>query len=210
MRGPVFALESTRQWRRVVEAGALSNAKRTKKKKRTSPRPARQQEEAEKEAAAAMPPPPPPGKKRVRATKYLKDKMADPPWPTTRLSPPHRIGQHGKGVRNVTCDFPCCSINAGKLVMPATPGSGQAAAVTPAQSIKSKAKKASAGSGPSMALSSGRASPACSEDSNASSSQVAACKFYCMDCYDPSDTRPMNFHADCWNQWHGLCDECPN
>jgi len=29
-----------------------------------------------------------------------------------------------------------------------------------------------------------------------------------MDCYDPSNTRPMNFHAECWNLWHGLCVDC--
>ena len=52
-----------------------------------------------------------------------------------------------------------------------------------------------------------RASPAGSEGSNASSSAVATCKIYCMDCCNPSDSRPMNFHAHCWKQWHGMRHE---
>ena len=50
-------------------------------------------------------------------------------------------------------------------------------------------------------------SPAGSDDSS-SSQKASRSKIFCFDCYDPSGSRCMNFHADCWNRWHGLCGEC--
>ena len=54
-------------------------------------------------------------------------------------------------------------------------------------------------------------SPAGSEGSNDSNaSQKGRTKLYCFDCYDPSGARCMNFHVDCWNKWHGLCQPVPS
>jgi hypothetical protein len=27
-----------------------------------------------------------------------------------------------------------------------------------------------------------------------------------LNCFDPAGKRPMNFHEECWNKWHGLCE----
>lgn len=54
-------------------------------------------------------------------------------------------------------------------------------------------------------------SPASSESSreaNDAAKKGGRTKLFCMDCYSPDKNRLMNFHPQCWNEWHcGGCDE---
>jgi hypothetical protein len=200
MRPPDLQISSTRQWRVILEMGPLTNAKRGKKKQRTSPR---GKSKAGSDAEAMPPPPPRNSKKRVRASKYSIEKTGDVPWPTARLTGRHRLGHHEKGSKNTYCDYPGCEVNA---FSSNAPTQGAEGLTTPTGAASSKARKASRSSGTGASRD---PSPAGSQDSVASSSKAGAVKIFCRDCFDPTNTRPMNFHADCWNMWHGLCDECP-
>ena len=55
------------------------------------------------------------------------------------------------------------------------------------------------------------ASPASSESSHAANENAkkgGRTKLFCMDCYSPDKNRLMNFHTECWNEWHcSGCDE---
>ena len=53
-------------------------------------------------------------------------------------------------------------------------------------------------------------SPVPSDDSQASESKGKAGRtpICCLDCFDPSNTRNVHLHPDCWNLWHGLCGSC--
>lgn len=48
------------------------------------------------------------------------------------------------------------------------------------------------------------------DDSQASESKGKAGRtpICCLDCFDPSNTRNVHLHPDCWNLWHGLCGSC--
>ena len=52
-----------------------------------------------------------------------------------------------------------------------------------------------------------RHSPSSDAGSEASEGGGGRTKIYCAHCYDPSNTRCMNFHAECWNIWHGQCHD---
>jgi hypothetical protein len=48
------------------------------------------------------------------------------------------------------------------------------------------------------------------DDSQASESRGKAGRtpICYLDCFDPSNTRNVHLHPDCWNLWHGLCGSC--
>jgi len=77
-----------------------------------------------------------------------------------------------------------------------------APAAAPSAASPPKSKKSS--SGQTAQAAQRDQSPAGSEDST-SSNRGGCCKLYCESCFDPTNTRCMNFHPICYNKWHGLC-----
>ena len=217
-------LDDPRQWRKALEAGPRSNAKSSKRPKaraaqRTSPRPKTQADSA---ASASMA-----GTKRVRATMYRIDPNdPDLPWPPSRHTGYHRLAEHTDGGKHL-CDYPGCSVDnkAGSkaLKTPAAAGRGgkggrgrgrgHASFMSP-PSGRGRGSGSSLPPGltarpqiPSTAARPARdSSPAGSASSDGSQAGRSRTKLFCMDCYDPSNTRPMNFHPECWTKWH--CPQC--
>ena len=197
MRPEALHLTDVKQWRKALLAGALTNAVRGGKAK--SKRPMSPAKDAS--SAAAMEDPP---KKILRAALYSSDPNGQVPWPPSRLRCPRAMGWHKKGSRSTYCDYPLCALVSKTATSAADDSEGVSAP------------------GGSSAASSRCPSPAPSNASSSWSTGLArggVTKLYCLDCYDPSNTRPMNFHAECWNLWHGLrhgpgnpepaCATCP-
>ena len=46
-----------------------------------------------------------------------------------------------------------------------------------------------------------------SSDASTASQRLSRTKLFCTACYDAHNARPINFHAECFNAWHGLCHE---
>ena len=132
------------------------------------------------------------------------------PWPhpRPRHAPTAPQPRPLLAARNKHCDFPLC--NVGKE----DDEGGEAEVATPSQiSMPPPPPRSSQPSTGGSSFAPRAPSPA---PSNASSTSTTAStvrgraqtKIFCKDCYDASNTRPMNFHAPCWNAWHGLCAEC--
>ena len=139
----------------------------------------------------------------------------------------HGIGWHGTG-GNHFCDYPGCRIRStvNDKPLPAASSSKKKAAkhggtATPGGSAaaSSKSTPASLPSGytvrPMLPTTKGKAtaprdpSPAPSDASSNGSERGGRVKMFCLECYDASNARPMNFHADCWNKWHSIdCITC--
>ena len=202
-RPPTVHLSDPKHWRIALKVGPLTNAARNKPKQRTSPRPARAGDEAASSSAPQQS-----SKKRIRAQRYSLNPKGETPWPSDRLVGKHPLGRHPKGTKNMTCDLPGCCVG-GSEAKAAKPAAAKSKApVTPIH-LSARPNLSSRGRG---AGSSGQAprdpSPASSEDSvRSNSGQV---QMFCQCCYDPSGSRPMNFHFECYNIWHGLCDDCAN
>ena len=188
-------LTSTRQWRRALEGGPRTNAK----KKRSSPR-------VQPTAAAGGSQ----SKKRGRATFYSRQSNGEVAWPTERLVGKHRLGWHDLG-GNHFCDHPQCTLKhkQGAKVQAATPtpagnkaAKGSGSIVTPLANLPSGLTCR-----PTLPKGKGKAPSDAGSDESCGSARAGRTKLFCFDCYDPSGTRCMNFHVDCWNRWHGLCHE---
>lgn len=192
---------SVRQWRKALEAGPLTNAKRggKAKGKRTMAAAAAATADAAADASSAPAETP----KKFRASMYSRVPDGDVPWPSCRLNRGmgHRLGWHGTGSRNTYCDYPLCN---------SVEKTCTRAAVSPADAANMPPPPPRFSGASSTAGSSRAPSPAPSDASSAcstASTRGAIAKTFCMDCYDPSGTRPMNLHAECWCLWHGLCRE---
>ena len=195
--------DAKQDWRRALDGGPLTNANRggkAKAKKRPiSPA---------KGAASASSQAPP---KYIRGTQYSKDKDGPVPWPPARLVRRCRLGWHPPGSANKLCDHPNCreiakTVDAAKSSWDSTPAKSPRAQAMPPPPPRS---------GSSAGTSSRAPSPAPSDASSTTStvtgsSRGTATKMFCKDCYDASNSRPMNFHAECFNDWHGteLCPTC--
>ena len=207
MRPAALHIADVRQWRKALEAGPLTNAKRGGKAK--GKRPASPAKGASSSVSDAP-------KKISRASAYSKDPKGEVAWPPSRCVGRHRLGWHETGSRNTKCDYPCC-LEVDKTIdkkddgssTPAGPSTPRGRAMPPPPPRSGGSCSTGAGA---SATSSRAPSPAPSETSStcstASTRGHGVTKMYCLDCYDPSNARPMNFHAECWNLWHGRCDEC--
>ena len=204
MRPVALHLTDVKQWRQALQHGPLTNAKRgvkAKAKRAASPAKGGASSDAGSSSSTVAPP-----KKIVRGTMYAKKPDGEPPWPPMRLNGRHPIGWHESGSRNTLCDYPCC--NDLKKASERKPA-GESGTSTPKPGSMPppppRGKKTPSAGGSDRAP-----SPAPSDaSSNAStaSTRGGATKMFCKTCYDASNSRPMNFHAECWNAWHGL-DEC--
>ena len=219
-RPAALHVNSTRGWRTVFVR--LTNAKRDAKPRRTSPRAAPQVNGGAGSSANGG------SQKRVRASKYSATPDGDTPWPASRVTAgAHALGRHGQGGKH-RCDYPGCRIiftNQGDASLVAAPPQA-------AKGGKKKAPKASDSSTPSgpglppglttrptLPVSQGRGTAARSpspapSDGSTSSQPTGIVKLFCLECHDPSNMRPMNFHEDCWNRWHcigpyAVCPPCP-
>ena len=204
---------STREWRKVMVR--LTNAKRDAKPRRVSPRGPKPSRDASASESSTG------SKKRVRAKKYSDKPDGEVPWPASRKTPgAHRIGWHGTGGGDHFCDFPGCrTVNARNGIQPG-PAAKKAAKGGAAGAMPSGVAAGAAGSTlftlpkgftvrpvVPKAKASRAASPTPSDAISNASQRAGRCKMYCLDCYDASNARQMNFHADCWNAWHALCHE---
>ena len=155
--------------------------------------------------------------KRVRAAKYTKDLNDEQcPWPPMRLVGKHPLGENSSSSKHY-CDYPLCKEKERKAAkLPKTPdaasgrgrgtgrgnsgGRGSRPSPVPPVPLFTGARAQA----PPSAV---RApSPAPSDSSDGSTSGNSRAKFHCKSCYDPTNTRPMNFHFECYNKWH--CLEC--
>ena len=150
---------------------------------------------------------------RRRVTMWRQQPMLT--WPATRLVGRHRVGWHGSGSGVHKCDFPGCrTIRSWVQQSGGAQGGARGARGGRGRGRGRGRDGAAALSTPlpagltlrPMVTGTGRdPSPAPSDASDMSQGGAGKTKMYCMDCYDPSNRRPMNFHARCWNEWHGLC-----
>lgn len=208
-RPAALHVTDVRQWRKVIAVGPLTNAMRGGKAKSKRSAPAAPAGDAS--AATAAPAEEMPAKKILRAAVYSKAPDGEVPWPSSRLAGSHRLGWHPKGSRSTRCDHPGCSeiektATAPSETQSSTASSPRRAAMPPPP--PRTGGRSTGGSSATSRAPSPTPSDASSSCSTASTSRTVT-KMYCMDCYDPSNTRTMNFHAECWNIWHGLCDQCP-
>jgi hypothetical protein len=196
---PADHLTSPTQWRTAIAGGPLTNAK-TKR--------ASQRKKARTNAAGAASSSVPAGdpaqaQRRVRGGKYSKDPDGDVPWPASRMwnAGKHNVGTPGS---NNYCDYPRCP-SLRRLDF-GTPQQPAAAATTPLGRGLTARPVLPPGSR-KRAVDPRAPSPAGSDSSTASDTiRASRCKICCLNCFDPAGKRPMNFHEECWNKWHGLCE----
>ena len=153
----------------------------------------------------------------MRAALYSKDPKGDIPWPPMRSMGRHPIAWHETGSKNTHCDYPGCADLEKTCTRQPAGGAGAASTPKPPRMPpppsrgKGKGKGAEAQT-PSTGGSARAPSPAPSDASSTCSTATTrgtATKMYCKACYDASNSRCMNFHAECWNAWHELeCDTC--
>lgn len=203
-------LTDVKQWRQALQYGPLSNAKRGGKAKGSKRSVSPVKEGVAGPSSAGE------GPKRVRGTLYSKAPDGDVPWPPMRLTGRHPIGWHEKGVKNTYCDYPGC--NALEKTCTRDSAGGAAAATTPRPPMmpppaaRGKGGSKGAQKTPSTGGSARAPSPTPSDTSSTcstASQRGTVAKMYCKACRDASNSRPMNFHAECYNAWHELeCDVC--
>ena len=133
------------------------------------------------------------GTKRVRAHKWHllpggDLETSESPWPSSRLSGRHAIGEH---IGQHFCDYPQCHLR------PQVPSKADKEAPAPGSASKRGAHASETASN-------------VSETASEVGKRSGRVKLYCMTCKDPSGARNMNFHADCFNRWHGdaECLQC--
>ena len=207
MRPAALHLTDIKQWRKALAAGPLTNAVRGGKPKgKRSASPAK----GAPSAGASTEPEAP--RKVLRAAMYSPKPDGPVPWPPTRLRGSHRLGWHPTGSRSTNCDYPgCCDVEKtcdNKEKMQAGSAGGRSTASTPDRTTMPPPPPRSSGGGSSSSRAPSPTPSDASSCCSTTSTRGGVTKMYCKDCYDPSDTRPMNFHAECWNLWHSLCDEC--
>lgn len=207
------------QWRTVVAYGRLTNAKRVALKEagksKASRSPARRGQSGEASSSAAGSSAAQGeqqgeqrGRKRAsRAGRYSAEPKGPVPWPAARLVGKHRLGWNDTGSATY-CDYPLCNIVNASWVPQAMPPP------PPKQPAASKRKKSTVGPPTLAALAAaddsdvcppaGSQSDAASESSRASNRLQTRTKIFCKDCLDANQVRCMNFHADCYNKWHGF------
>jgi hypothetical protein len=219
MVGSMKQIESPDQWRTVVAYGRLTNAKRVALKEagksKASRSPARRGQSGEASSSAAGSSAAQGeqqgeqrGRKRAsRAGRYSAEPKGPVPWPAARLVGKHRLGWNDTGSATY-CDYPLCNIVNASWVPQAMPPP------PPKQPAASKRKKSTVGPPTLAALAAaddsdvcppaGSQSDAASESSRASNRLQTRTKIFCKDCLDANQVRCMNFHADCYNKWHGF------
>ena len=129
--------------------------------------------------------------KRVRASKYPLLPTGNPHWPERRsyLCGKHPVGWHELGTGMHTCDFPQCHLSD---------------LTTASTSTLKTPKRASSSHAQTTPGSSRATSETGSETGSESGMSSVRVKMFCKVCLDPTGSRSMNFHADCWNRWHGI------
>lgn len=209
-----------KQWQVVVDAGRLTNAQWPKKKKSSSAAGSSSEDaqcgdcDDDKGERGLI------GKRqRARAWPFNKDD-ANNPWPEARFRGRHDIAFHNDGSQHL-CDYPQCNlVHTSWVPPPAASKSSKKKAKIPAlpQGLTARPNLAAlhTAATPPTAKGGGKAkakapdprasSPAPSDDSNASGSSASGKKsrtrLYCLNCFDVSRARCMNFHPECYNKWH--------
>lgn len=120
------------------------------------------------------------GAKRTRAVPWAPDPSS---WPGSRLNGKHLLGWHDTGDHH--CDYPACVMKN-------------------ASYVKAPRLESHPGSRGGDATPLGLREFCIGESSD---KRPGRTKIYCRNCVDSSGRRPMNFHAECWNKWHGLLDD---
>ena len=205
VRPAALHLTSVNQWRRALEAGPLTCAKRGGKEK------AKGKRVPSSSAAAGGSETAEEATKRVRGAKYSPAPDGEVPWPPSRLNFQHRPASHPPGSNNTFCDYPLCFERARKDAVAGLKSLQAAGGVaSPRSAAMPPPPPRTQGRDTGSSSATGRASPAPSNASSTSttaSGRNPATKMFCKDCYDPTGSRPMNFHPECWCAWHGLNDD---
>ena len=105
-------------------------------------------------------------------------------WPAKRLTGVHPLGWHVKAT--TFCDYPLCNLKNTSYIKTPLPARG----------------RGSRGGGRARQVSPvGMRGLSSAESTDARPGRT---KLFCMTCMDSKNKRAMNFHAECWNAWHGL------
>jgi hypothetical protein len=210
-------LEDPAQWRTALSVGPLSNAQRGGKKKKSKASAVGASAEDDDEGAGG-------GeqsgagssgqKKRGRARPYSVEpdgKDGQPAWPSYRLVGKHRVGWHADSKSQHFCDYPGCDLVHTSYVAKqpkAAPAAGGGRGKGKGSGGRGKGKASAPASGIGRRDDDDDAVSEAGSVGSTGSQGRSRTKLYCLDCYDANNNRPMNFHADCWNRWHGLCPPC--